>query len=113
MERVPQVTLGWRLQMALAHGNVGQQEMADELDVSRSTISRWMNDHGAPPRRPYIVAWALKCGVDVDWLSTGTPRTTQDPRPTLTGGGGGIGADSVFGRLEIPPTKLFRWGNAA
>ena len=37
---VPDWTIGWRLQRALAHADVSVQEMADELGVSRSAISR-------------------------------------------------------------------------
>jgi transcriptional regulator with XRE-family HTH domain len=65
---VPEWTLGWRLQRALAHAEIGAQEMADELGVTRSTISRWMHDRGAEPRAIYIKQWALRTGVPVEWL---------------------------------------------
>ncbi|MPZ73993.1 MAG: helix-turn-helix domain-containing protein [Nitriliruptorales bacterium] len=64
---IPEWTLGWRLQRALAWGNVSVQEMADELDVSRGTISRWCNDHGVP-RSIYLRAWAARCRVPYEWL---------------------------------------------
>ena len=68
-ERIPALTLGWRMKMALGHGSV--QDMADHLGVSRATISRWMSDKGAPPARAYLLQWALQTNVPVDWLLHG------------------------------------------
>jgi transcriptional regulator with XRE-family HTH domain len=67
---IPEWTLGWRLQRALAEAGVSVQEMADELGVSRGTISRWCNDHGEPSRG-YLKLWSLRTGVDHDWLVSG------------------------------------------
>lgn len=71
---IPQLTLGWRLQMALGDGSV--QALAKELGVTRQTIGRWMHDKGAQPRRAYILQWALITGVDAHWLETG-----EEPDP--------------------------------
>lgn len=79
VERVPQLTLGWRLKMAL--GETTAQEMADYLDVSRQTLSRWMADKGAPPKRPFLIQWALKTSVPVEWLETGREPDQNDPTP--------------------------------
>lgn len=68
-ERIPALTLGWRLKMAL--GEMSAQTMADHLGVSRQTLSRWMADKGAPPKRAYVVQWALATGVPVEWLERG------------------------------------------
>lgn len=68
-ERIPPLTLGWRLKMSL--GEMPVHEMADQLGVSRATLSRWMGDKGAPPRRAYLAAWSLATGVPVEWLETG------------------------------------------
>lgn len=65
---VPPWTLGWRLQRSLGHAHVSVEQMAHELGVSRSTISRWMNDRGTPPREIYVKRWAVVCGVPSDWL---------------------------------------------
>lgn len=67
--RVPTVTLGWRLKMAL--DDISAQDMAAYLGVSRQTLTRWMGDKGAPPARAYILQWAMKTGVDPKWLETG------------------------------------------
>ena len=74
-EHVPEITLGWRLQIALAHAGMGHQQMADILGVSRSTISRWLHDEGARPRAAFLKQWALACGVPFEWLDSDTPRT--------------------------------------
>jgi transcriptional regulator with XRE-family HTH domain len=77
---VPELTLGWRLNMALRHGNIEIQQMADYLEVGRTTISRWIHDHGASPRTLYLKEWALRCGVDYHWLVTGEDSSAgQEP----------------------------------
>lgn len=69
-ERIPQLTLGWRLKMALGD-EVSVQEMADYLGVSRQTAGRWMADKGAAPKRAFVVQWALRTGVSLKWLESG------------------------------------------
>lgn len=81
--RVPELTLGWRLKMAL--GEMKRSDMADALGVDPGTISRWCSDKGAPPKRVYITQWALLTGVPPEWLETGrtadrTPPTPPRPR---------------------------------
>jgi transcriptional regulator with XRE-family HTH domain len=68
---VPEWTLGWRMQRALAHAGVSVEQIADETGVSRSTISRWLNDRGAPPRAGYLKLWSLRTGASYEWLRTG------------------------------------------
>jgi transcriptional regulator with XRE-family HTH domain len=83
---VPDWTLGWRMNRALAHAGVSVQEMASDLGVSRGTLSRWMSDHGAAPRAIYLKQWALRTGVDYGWL-IGRPDDggTLLPRPDSNG----------------------------
>jgi transcriptional regulator with XRE-family HTH domain len=76
---VPDWTLGWRMQRALDFGHMKVQDMADELGVSRQTVSRWMSDKGTPPRRIYVQQWALRCGVPYEWLING--EVSQSPHP--------------------------------
>jgi transcriptional regulator with XRE-family HTH domain len=79
---IPPLTLGWRMQMSLGWAKVSVQEMADELGMARNSLSRWLNDHGTPPRSVFLKQWALRTGVDYKWLTTGEEPTS----PT-----GGIG----------------------
>jgi transcriptional regulator with XRE-family HTH domain len=97
LEQVPGWTLGWRLQRALDWAGVSVQDMAEELDVSRSTISRWCNDHGSPPRAIYLRAWATRCRVPMVWLQygdEGLPRVDSNHQPA------GIGLEAP-GTLEL------------
>jgi transcriptional regulator with XRE-family HTH domain len=66
-DQVPEWTLGWRLQRALAHAGVSVEEMADELGVTRQTIGRWLHERGEP-KRGYLKLWALRTGVPLAWL---------------------------------------------
>jgi len=86
---IPQWTLGWRLARSLAHAGMTMQEMADELGVARTTVSRWINDHGAPPRRAFVNQWSLITGVPVQWLLTGE---VPDGHPN--GGAAGAAGDT-------------------
>jgi integrase len=43
---IPSLTLGWRLRMSLDYANISVQQMAHQLGVSRTTLSRWMADKG-------------------------------------------------------------------
>lgn len=73
---IPDWTLGWRLQRALAHAELSVEEMAGDLGVTRSTISRWMHDRGAPPRPIYVRQWALRTGISERWLEDAVNGTT-------------------------------------
>ena len=83
---IPALTLGWRLQMSLRQAGLNVQDMAEELGVSRTSLSRWMNDRGTPPRAVYLKQWALVTGVPFEWIAHGTaPETT----PVRRAGAGG------------------------
>lgn len=68
---VPEVTLGWRMKMALGHADMTVQEMADETGMSRQQLSRYLNGKGESPRRAILVTWALRTGVPLEWLAEG------------------------------------------
>ena len=99
-ERIPPLTLGWRLKMSLGEGSV--QEMADYLGVSRATVSRWMAGKGAPPKRAYVLQWALHTDVPVDWLESGTGDPAPTPPPT--------GQPDTDALRELTETKAKRRG---
>jgi len=71
-EAVPEFTLGWRLRRAVEHAGIKKEELADELEISRATLSRWMHDDYRRPIKPvWLKAIALRCGVPYEWLRTG------------------------------------------
>ena len=76
---IPAVTLGWRIQLALDHGQLNQADLMSKFEVSRQTVSRWCNDVGAPPKKFILETIAEMCGVFTVWLIDGLPGL--DPPP--------------------------------
>ena len=73
MSTYPQLTLGWRLRMALEHAGVTVNEMADVLGIkSRDTMAAWLHDRRTP-RAAYVRQWAVKTGVPYNWLVGADP----------------------------------------
>jgi len=65
---VPAWTLGDRLRKAREHAGLKQTEMAEEIGIGRSSIINYEKNAAIPPRS-VLIAWALRCGVDYEWLS--------------------------------------------
>ena len=80
---VPQLTLGWRIQMALEHGGLKHSDLMDKFEVSRGTVSRWCRDVGQPPKKFMLNEIAVMCGVNSRWLIDGT----EPSGPSDDGGG--------------------------
>lgn len=71
---VPAFTVADRLRKAREFAGLDQAQLAENMGVSRTTVS---NNEGSKvkPRRIVLKAWALATGVDAVWLETGvTPR---------------------------------------
>jgi transcriptional regulator with XRE-family HTH domain len=66
-------TLGDRLAKARKVAGISAQDMADELGVSVSMVSRYENDK-SPLRRSYLRTWAQITGAPLDWLIEGDER---------------------------------------
>jgi transcriptional regulator with XRE-family HTH domain len=78
---IPPWTQGWRLQRSLSWAGMTTEDMADELGVARSTVSRWCNDKGRPTKG-YLKLWALRTGVPLAWLMVdGLPRVDSNHQP--------------------------------
>lgn len=78
---IPEWDLGDRMRKALRHGGVSVHAMAEYLDVSLGSLHAWTSGR-TKPRVQTLRLWALKTGVDYDWLANGT--TTQQS-PELSG----------------------------
>lgn len=68
----PRWTLGERLWKTRRDAGMTQEDMADLLLVSRQTVNGWENDQHRPPHRK-LVAWSLRTGVDLDWITQDEP----------------------------------------
>lgn len=83
--RVPAWDLADRLRKSLRVADISVQDMADYLDVSRNTVSAWINGR-TPPSTQSIRLWALATSVAYEWLKDGT-----EPGDIGPGGPGGDG----------------------
>lgn len=55
----------------MALGEMRRDDMAELLGVNPATVSRWMADKGAPPKRAYLMQWAMATDVPFTWLAGG------------------------------------------
>lgn len=78
---VPQFHMGDRMRKALDYADVSVQQMADELDVSRGTVSNYMALR-TQPNRATIRVWALRCGVPFEWLAHGVEADSGPDDPS-------------------------------
>lgn len=62
--------MGDRLRKARDYAHLDQDDLAEELGVSRQAVSKWENGapDKAPIKRAFVQVWALRCGVPFDWL---------------------------------------------
>ena len=65
-----QFDLADRMRKALRAASMTGKDLADELEVSRNTVTSWLNGHTRPRRRD-LTAFAAVTGVPAVWLATG------------------------------------------
>lgn len=71
---VPDFGMADRLRKAREITGLGQTEFADEIGVSRQSVSSY--ETGAThPRKIVLRAYALRTGVSLTWLTTGVAPT--------------------------------------
>ena len=85
---VPQFTLADRLRKARELTGLDQGQFADEVGISRTSVSN-AETGTTRPMRLTLKAWAVRTGVDLDWLLTGSaPNPSGDGgSPTAAKGG--------------------------
>lgn len=76
--QIPELTLGWRLRMAMERSDLDQSRWAEYLGVNRNTITRWTHDK-SPVARGHLVAISLRTGVPIEWIETGRGPESTDP----------------------------------
>ena len=64
-------TLGDRLRKARDAAGLNQDQLADELGISRRSITNYERGQ-ATPIRSILIVWAMRCGVPFEWLADGT-----------------------------------------
>lgn len=67
---IPQWTVGDRLRKAREVAGLSQDQLALDLGISRRSVSTY--ESGGAAKRPVLLAWAMRCGVSLDWLETGS-----------------------------------------
>lgn len=70
-----------RLRRALRVSGIGVQEMAEYLEVSRDSVSNWINGRNRPRSRD-LRAFAERTGFPVAWLRDGRPEQDSNLQPT-------------------------------
>lgn len=74
--RIPVIELRHRLRIAREYAGYDQEQLAEQMGVSRNTIGNI--EKARSPARPIVInAWALACGVPRSWLLTGENPTTD------------------------------------
>lgn len=97
-----QFGLADRLAKSLHVAGITSNDMAAELEVSRTTISNYLNGRTSP-KRLYMRIWALKTGVPLEWLETGEfPGIPETEKAAARHASGGIG----IMHLVEPPAGL-------
>lgn len=61
------VTLGEKLKALLKEKNMTQEELAEQLDVSRQAVGKWVNDRGTPEVNK-LIQISNMFGVSLDYL---------------------------------------------
>lgn len=96
---IPEIKLHHRLNLALEYGGVSVAEMAEAVGYSVKQTSNYL--HGRQvPRSGTIAAWAMRCGVDRQWLEHGT--TPSSPN----GGGSDLGITESGWITDTPGTVV-------
>lgn len=67
---IPRWTLSDRLHKARVHAGLTQAELAARLECADKTVWR-IENADSHVKRSMIMAWAVACEVDANWLLTG------------------------------------------
>ncbi len=87
--QVPSWDLADRMRKSLRHAGMSVQEMADYLDVDRSTVSTWINGR-IDPSGSTAKLWAMRTGVPYTWLCHGSTKPCDLVPRGVSAGQGGI-----------------------
>jgi transcriptional regulator with XRE-family HTH domain len=74
----PQFTMGHRMRLVLDDRGYSVGDAAERLEVSRNTISNWLNGHTSPRRRD-VKAWCTWLAIPEEWLRWGVAGAPTQP----------------------------------
>ncbi|MET0725940.1 MAG: helix-turn-helix transcriptional regulator [Leifsonia sp.] len=66
-----------RMRRALRVSGVSVHEMADYLEVTRGTVSTWINGRVSPSAQT-LMLFAMRTGMPYAWLKTGTAPSEDE-----------------------------------
>lgn len=69
-DEVPTFEQRHRMALALERAGVSVQDMADYLEISRSSVGHYLSGRRAPPGA-VLRLWAMRCHVPYEWLKSG------------------------------------------
>lgn len=103
-----EMTMGQRIALRRKLKNMSQEDLAEQLEVSRQAISKWESD-GAIPEVDKLIALGKIFGVSVGWL-LGTEREEGTPLPGNSLTEEQITAvEQIVARTLPGPPKRRRW----
>jgi len=79
---VPEFGIHDHVRKAVEVSGRSVQEFADEIGVSRNTVSRWING-ARVPSRAQLMAISIVSGVPLEWLEGGLARPERLELPTF------------------------------
>lgn len=94
--------------MATEHANISVQDVADRLEVHRTTITRWSHDLALPRYRD-LREWADMTGVSYEWLAEAMPGYQPPPPepPTRNPHRKTTEPQHTSRRRRKPPTRCY------
>lgn len=75
-------TLAERIRMARIRSGLSQTELAQALNVNRSTVGHWEREQGFSPTVEHMTMMSDVMNVSVSWLLQGTDEA---PKPDASG----------------------------
>lgn len=82
---IPRFTVADRLRKARELTGLDRQTFAEEIFVSRDTVSHYESDSYTRKRQDSTLRlWSLRTGVPFEWLRDGAAPTTEGPGPGLS-----------------------------
>jgi transcriptional regulator with XRE-family HTH domain len=105
---IPQWTVPDKIRKAREHAGLSQQELADRLSVTRTSVVNWERGH-TRPLRLILRLLAQETGVDEQWLSqdgalvsvgTDSVLTNPDSSSGISASPGHVPVDNDITRLR-------------